>query len=41
MAIGYADGFDPWKFIWSLTVQSGGSFVSTDLKTAQLNSPTR
>ena len=39
MAIGYADGFDPWKFIWSLSVQAGGSFVSTDLKTAQLNSP--
>jgi multiple sugar transport system substrate-binding protein len=38
LAIGYADGFDPWKFIWSLTEQAGGSFVSKDLKTAQLNS---
>ncbi len=39
MAIGYADGFDPWKFIWSLSEQAGGGFVSSDLKTAQLNSP--
>lgn len=38
LAIGYADGFDPWKFIWSLTEQSGGSFLSDDLKTATLNS---
>jgi multiple sugar transport system substrate-binding protein len=40
LAIGYADGFDPWKFIWSLTEQAGGSFVSKDLKTAQLSSST-
>ncbi|GAA1896768.1 extracellular solute-binding protein [Lapillicoccus jejuensis] len=39
LAIGYADSYDPWKFIWSLTEQQGGSFVSKDLKTAQLNSP--
>ncbi len=39
MAIGYADTYDPWKFIWALTEQQGGSFVSKDLKTAQLNSP--
>lgn len=38
MAIGYADSYDPWKFIWSLSEQAGGGFVSTDLKTAQLNS---
>ena len=35
----YADGFDPWKFIWAMTEQQGGSFVSNDLKTAQLSSP--
>lgn len=39
LAIGYADGFDPWKFIWSLSEQAGGAFVSDDLKTAQLKSP--
>jgi len=35
----YTDGFDPWKFIWAMTEQQGGSFVSADLKTAQLGSP--
>jgi len=34
----YADGFDPWKYIWAMTEQQGGSFVSDDLKTAQLSS---
>jgi multiple sugar transport system substrate-binding protein len=34
----YSDPFDPWKFIWAMTEQQGGSFVSQDLKTAQLNS---
>ena len=24
LPIGYADGFDPWKFIWSITEQAGG-----------------
>ncbi len=35
----YGDGFDPWKFVWAMTEQQGGSFISDDLKTAQLNSP--
>ncbi|HEY0812913.1 MAG TPA: extracellular solute-binding protein [Pseudonocardia sp.] len=35
----YSDPYDPWKFIWAMTEQQGGSFVSADLKTAQLNSP--
>ena len=39
LAMDYADGYDPWKYIWSLTEQTGGSFVSKDLKTAQLTSP--
>ncbi|SDO87828.1 carbohydrate ABC transporter substrate-binding protein, CUT1 family [Nakamurella panacisegetis] len=39
LAMDYADGFDPWKYIWTLSEQSGGSFVSKDLKTAQLTSP--
>lgn len=38
-ALTYADGFDPWKFVWAMTEQQGGSFVSADLKTAQLNTP--
>ncbi len=36
-AIAYADSFDPWKFIWANTLQSGGRLISDDLKTAQLN----
>ena len=39
MAIGYADTYGPWKFIWAFTEQMGGSFASKDLKKAQLNSP--
>ena len=34
----YADGFDPWKYIWAMSEQQGGYFVSPDLKTAGLNS---
>jgi len=33
-----ADPTDPWKFIWSYTHQLGGSFVSKDGKTAELDS---
>jgi multiple sugar transport system substrate-binding protein len=32
----YSDGFDPWKFIWAMTEQQGGYFVSPDLKTSGL-----
>ncbi|MET3805612.1 multiple sugar transport system substrate-binding protein [Nakamurella sp. UYEF19] len=39
LAIAYGDTYDPWKFIWSLTEQSGGSFLSADMKKAQLDSP--
>jgi len=34
----FSDAFDPWKFIWAMTEQQGGYFVSPDLKTAGLNS---
>jgi multiple sugar transport system substrate-binding protein len=27
LAIGYADGFDPWKFIWAMTTQAGTPVV--------------
>jgi len=33
-----ADGFDPWKFVWSYTKQLGGDFVSDDNTTATLDS---
>jgi multiple sugar transport system substrate-binding protein len=38
-AMTYGDGFDPWKFVWAMTAQQGGAFVSADKKTAQLTSP--
>jgi multiple sugar transport system substrate-binding protein len=38
-ALGYSDNFDPWKFIWTFALQSGGRLVSDDLRTAQLDSP--
>ena len=34
----FSDPFDPWKFVWAMTEQQGGYFVSPDLKTAGLNS---
>ena len=37
-AVGYSDGFDPWKFIWMWTLQNGGQLISEDLTTAQLDS---
>ncbi|GAA3734202.1 sugar ABC transporter substrate-binding protein [Plantactinospora mayteni] len=27
MAIGYADSFDPWKFIWAMSLQAGNPLV--------------
>jgi multiple sugar transport system substrate-binding protein len=34
-----SDSFDPWKIWWMFAEQMGGSLISSDLKTAQLNSP--
>ena len=34
-----SDSFDPWKIWWMFAEQMGGSFLSQDLKTAQLNTP--
>jgi len=34
-----SDSFDPWKIWWMFAEQMGGSFISQDLKTAQMNSP--
>jgi multiple sugar transport system substrate-binding protein len=35
----YGDNTDPWKYIWTFGLQSGGQLVSPDLKKAELNSP--
>jgi multiple sugar transport system substrate-binding protein len=33
------DTFDPWKILWHFAKQLGGDFISTDYKTALMNSP--
>jgi multiple sugar transport system substrate-binding protein len=38
LAIGYADGFDPWKFVWAMSIQAGNPLVAD--KKASLNDPT-
>jgi multiple sugar transport system substrate-binding protein len=38
-ALDYADSFDPWKYVWTFALQSGGRLVSDDLRTAELDSP--
>ncbi|MEV6930566.1 extracellular solute-binding protein [Dactylosporangium sp. NPDC051485] len=37
MAIAYADGYDPWKFIWAMSVQAGNPLVAG--KKASLDDP--
>lgn len=34
-----SDSYDPWKIWWMFDLQSGGRFISSDLKQAYLNSP--
>lgn len=38
LAVAYADGFDPWKFVWAMAMQAGNPLV--DGTTAQLSDPT-
>ncbi len=37
LAVGYADTYDPWKFIWAMAVQSGNPII--DGKTARIDDP--
>ncbi len=37
ISLAYADGFDPWKFIWAMSVQAGNPIL--DGKTARLDDP--
>ena len=37
LAVAYKDNFDPWKFIWGMSVQAGNPIV--DGKTARLQDP--
>jgi multiple sugar transport system substrate-binding protein len=34
-----SDSYDPWKIWWTFAKQLGKDFISSDLKTAQLNTP--
>ncbi|WP_233624470.1 ABC transporter substrate-binding protein [Actinoplanes sp. ATCC 53533] len=38
LAVAYKDNFDPWKFVWGMSVQAGNPLV--DGKTARLQDPT-
>jgi multiple sugar transport system substrate-binding protein len=38
LAVAYKDNFDPWKFIWQMSVQAGNPIV--DGKTARITDPT-
>lgn len=37
MAIAYKDNFDPWKFVWGMSIQSGNPLI--DGKNARLDDP--
>ena len=37
LAVSYADNYDPWKFVWAMSVQSGNPLV--DGRKASLNDP--
>ena len=37
LAIGYADGFDPWKFVWAMSIQSGDPIIEG--RTVKLTDP--
>jgi multiple sugar transport system substrate-binding protein len=37
LAVAYADSFDPWKFVWAMSVQAGNPLV--DAGKARLNDP--
>lgn len=38
MALAYADSFDPWKFIWAMSIQAGNPIL--DGKKARVDEPT-
>ena len=39
MAIAYADCFDPWKFVWAMSIQAGNPILDLDAKKAQIDDP--
>jgi multiple sugar transport system substrate-binding protein len=39
LAIAYADSFDPWKFIWGMSMQSGNTILDLSSKKATIDDP--
>jgi multiple sugar transport system substrate-binding protein len=39
LAIGYADGYDPWKFAWAMAVQACNPVLDLDAKKATIADP--
>jgi len=37
MAIAYADGYDPWKFIWTMAMQQGNTILDAKSKKATID----
>jgi multiple sugar transport system substrate-binding protein len=37
MAIAYADGFDPWKFVWAMAMQQGNTILDVKSKKATID----
>ncbi|WP_426595276.1 ABC transporter substrate-binding protein [Cellulomonas sp. McL0617] len=40
LAIAYADNFDPWKFIWGMSIQAGNPILDLSTTKAKLDDPT-
>ncbi|WP_158861708.1 ABC transporter substrate-binding protein [Leifsonia sp. AG29] len=39
MAIAYADTFDPWKFVWAMSMQQGNTILDPKTKKATIDDP--
>lgn len=39
LAVAYADNFDPWKFIWGMSVQAGNPILDLDAGEATIDDP--
>ncbi len=39
MAVAYADSYDPWKFVWAMSIQAGNPILDLDAKKAQIDDP--
>ena len=37
MAVAYADSFDPWKFVWAMSIQAGYPILDLDARKAQID----